>query len=87
MVVRILRPSMNLTTVPLSFLKKGDKAIIVSLDNSALGIKLMEMGCMPGEFLEVDYIAPLGDPISVRIGNYLLGLRKDEAVIIKVIKQ
>lgn len=78
---------MNKVAVPLSLLRKGDKAIIVSLDDSAISIKLMEMGCMPGEFLEVDYIAPLGDPISIRIGNYLLGLRKDEAVAIKVIKQ
>ncbi len=78
---------MNKNSIPLSYLRKGDKAIIVSLDNSALGIKLMEMGCMPGELLEVDYIAPLGDPISIRIGNYLLGLRKDEAVAIKVMKQ
>ncbi|GDX51782.1 iron transporter FeoA [Bacteroidota bacterium] len=78
---------MNKTVIPLSLLKKGDKAIIVSLDNSALGIKLMEMGCMPGEHLAIDYIAPLGDPISIRIGNYLLGLRKDEAVAIKVMKQ
>ena len=78
---------MSQAAVPLSFLKKGEKAIIVSLDDSAISIKLMEMGCMPGENLEVDYIAPLGDPISIRIGNYLLGLRKDEAVLIKVIKQ
>lgn len=78
---------MNKTVIPLSLLKKGDKAIIVSLDNSALGIKLMEMGCMPGEHLTIDCIAPLGDPISIRIGNYLLGLRKDEAVAIKVMKQ
>lgn len=77
---------MNKPVIPLSWLRKGDKAIIVSLDNSALGIKLMEMGCLPGEYLEVDYIAPLGDPISIRIGNYLLGLRIDEAVAIKVIK-
>ena len=78
---------MSQSAVPLSFLRKGDKAVIVSLDDSAIAIKLMEMGCMPGENLEVDYIAPLGDPISIRIGNYLLGLRKDEAVVVKVIKQ
>ncbi len=78
---------MSQPAIPLSFLRKGDKAIIVSLDDSTISIKLMEMGCMPGENLEVDYIAPLGDPISIRIGNYLLGLRKDEAAVVKVIKQ
>ncbi len=78
---------MSNLAIPLSVLKKGDKAIIISLDDIAISIKLMEMGCMPGEHLEVDYIAPLGDPISIRIGNYLLGLRKDEAIAIKVMKQ
>ncbi len=78
---------MQTATLPLSLLKKGEKAIIISLENTALSIKLMEMGCMPGELLTVDYIAPLGDPISIRIGNYLLGLRKDEAAMIKVLKQ
>lgn len=78
---------MNGTVIPLSYLRKGDSAIIVSLDDSALGIKLMEMGCMPGEHLVLDNIAPLGDPISIRIGNYVLGLRKSEAAIIKVSKQ
>ena len=78
---------MQTATLPLSLLKKGEKAIIISLENTALSIKLMEMGCMPGELLTVDYIAPFGDPISIRIGNYLLGLRKDEAAMIKVMKQ
>ena len=78
---------MQTATLPLSLLKKGEKAIIISLENTALSIKLMEMGCMPGELVTVDYIAPLGDPISIRIGNYLLGLRKDEAAMIKVMKQ
>jgi ferrous iron transport protein A len=78
---------MNGTVIPLSLLRKGDSAIIVSLDDSALSIKLMEMGCMPGEHLVLDNIAPLGDPISIRIGNYILGLRKSEAAIIKVSKQ
>ena len=39
----------------------------------------MEMGCIPGEIVRVEQIAPLGDPISISIAGYLLSLRLDEA--------
>jgi ferrous iron transport protein A len=39
----------------------------------------MEMGCIPGEIVIVEQIAPLGDPISIRVAGYSLSLRKNEA--------
>ena len=39
----------------------------------------MEMGCVPGEEVIVEQIAPLGDPISIRVAGYSLSLRKNEA--------
>jgi ferrous iron transport protein A len=63
----------------LSELKAGEKAIIVEFESSELELKLMEMGCLPGEEIVVEQIAPLGDPISVRIAGYSLSLRKNEA--------
>lgn len=39
----------------------------------------MEMGCIPGEEVVVEQIAPLGDPISIRIAGYSLSLRRSEA--------
>jgi ferrous iron transport protein A len=39
----------------------------------------MEMGCLPGEEVRVDRIAPLGDPIAIRVSGYQLSLRKREA--------
>ena len=44
----------------------------------------MEMGCVPGEIICVDKIAPLGDPISVSVSGYILSLRKEEAANILV---
>lgn len=44
------------------------------------------MGCLPGEEVMVEQIAPLGDPISIRIAGYSLSLRKNEAKQIIVIK-
>ena len=63
----------------LSDLKSGEQATILSFDNSELELKLMEMGCLPGESVVVEQIAPLGDPISIRIAGYSLSLRKNEA--------
>jgi nicotinate-nucleotide adenylyltransferase len=39
----------------------------------------MEMGCVPGETIKVEQIAPLGDPISISVSGYNLSLRLDEA--------
>jgi ferrous iron transport protein A len=63
----------------LSELKAGERAIITEFESSELELKLMEMGCLPGEEIIVEQIAPLGDPISVRIAGYSLSLRKNEA--------
>lgn len=63
----------------LSELKTGERAVIVQFESSELELKLMEMGCLPGEEIIVEQIAPLGDPISVRIAGYSLSLRKNEA--------
>jgi len=63
----------------LSELKAGERAIIKEFESSDLELKLMEMGCLPGEEIVVEQIAPLGDPISIRIAGYSLSLRKNEA--------
>lgn len=63
----------------LSDLKAGEKATITEFESPDLELKLMEMGCLPGEEIIVEQIAPLGDPISVRIAGYSLSLRKNEA--------
>ncbi len=39
----------------------------------------MEMGCVPGELIRVEQIAPLGDPISISVAGYALSLRLSEA--------
>ena len=63
----------------LSELKQGQTARIQGFETSELELKLMEMGCIPGEMVTVEKVAPLGDPISIRIAGYSLSLRKDEA--------
>jgi ferrous iron transport protein A len=63
----------------LSELKPGQKAIIREFKNQEIHLKLMEMGCLPGEKIAIEKIAPLGDPVSVAIAGYTLSLRINEA--------
>lgn len=63
----------------LSELPAGTKATILSFEDNDLFLKLMEMGCVPGELVKVDQIAPLGDPISIVVAGYNLSLRLNEA--------
>ena len=70
--------------VRLSDLKPGQEATITEFENSELFLKLMEMGCIPGERVLVEQVAPLGDPISVSVSGYHLSLRINEAETILV---
>jgi ferrous iron transport protein A len=70
----------------LNSLKPGEKAVIHSLDDAELSVKLLEMGCTPGEEVTMEKIAPLGDPVAVRIAGYLLSMRLSEAETVTVQK-
>ena len=63
----------------LSELKPGQRGIIRHFGSQDIYLKLMEMGCLPGESISVEKIAPLGDPVSINISGYTLSLRLDEA--------
>jgi ferrous iron transport protein A len=63
----------------LSEIRVGRSAIIHSFENDDIFIKLMEMGCIPGERVKVEQVAPLGDPISISVAGYCLSLRLNEA--------
>ena len=65
--------------VKLRDLRQGEAAIIHSIQDSDLLLKLLEMGCVPGERIRVEKIAPFGDPISIQVAGYTLSLRLNEA--------
>lgn len=65
--------------IKLSELKPGQKAVIREVSSQEINLKLMEMGCLPGEPITVEQVAPLGDPLSVQVSGYRLSLRLDEA--------
>ena len=68
----------------LSELKIGESAIIDSFTDKDTALKLLEMGCTPGETVKLSRIAPMGDPIAISVSGYMLSMRKAEASTIMV---
>ena len=65
--------------IRLSELEKGKIALIKSFEKDDIFLKLMEMGCVPGEEIIIEHVAPMGDPISISVSGYNLSLRLNEA--------
>ena len=57
----------------------GARVVIKKFEDDDIFLKLMEMGCVPGELISIEQRAPLGDPISVFVSGYNLSLRLNEA--------
>jgi len=69
----------------LNQLRTGQRARIESLaGDAALVQRLYEIGLLEGEEVELLGVAPLGDPIEIRVGNTRLSLRRREAVGVEV---
>lgn len=66
-------------------LKQGQRARVEAVTgHDALVQRLMEMGVLEGEEIEVLGRAPLGDPIEIRLRDFRLSLRRQEAAGIAV---
>ena len=68
----------------LDFLKKSQKGTIIAINAENVPLKLIEMGCLPGNIVEVLQIAPLSDPIYIKVNDSFLSIRKDVAKEIEV---
>lgn len=69
----------------LDLLAPGKKANIVKVGSAgAIRRRMADMGMVRGTMVEVIKVAPLGDPIEVKIKGYNLSLRKDEAAAITI---
>jgi len=72
---------------PLSDLLPGRRACIVKVDGRGETTRrIVDMGVTAGAIVRVDRIAPLGDPMEVRIRGYQLSLRRSEASRISVVE-
>lgn len=69
----------------LDLLPLGQEAVITAVGGEgALRCRLLDMGLTPKTRVQVEKIAPLGDPIELRVRGYALSLRKEDARNIQV---
>lgn len=68
----------------LAELTPGRRATIQLIEDEDLSVKLYEMGCLPGEVVVVENVAPFGDPMAIQVQGYKLCIRKSEAARITI---
>ena len=69
--------------IRLNDFKVGQEGIVISVTGeSKLKRRLFDMGVTPGADVKLVRVAPLGDPIEVKLRGYQLSLRKSEAELI-----
>jgi Fe2+ transport system protein FeoA len=74
-----------MTVKMLNELRKGEKGKIVKIGGSgSVHRRLLDMGLVSGSDIEMQRVAPLGDPIEIKVKGYNLSLRKEEAASIQV---
>lgn len=67
-------------------MKVGERGRILSINpgNPIYRKRLLSLGLIPGTEFEVSRIAPLGDPVEIKVRGFALSLRKDEAVVLDI---
>ncbi len=64
----------------------GDRCVVLEIapEPAEMKSRLYALGVIPGSALEILRIAPLGDPMQVKVGSSFISIRRSEADIIKV---
>ena len=65
-------------------LKRGEKGIILEFPDNFLPIKLLELGCLPGNEIELIQVAPLKDPLYVNVNGSHIAIRREVAAKISI---
>ena len=68
----------------IAHLKRGERAIIKEFSTDIIPIKLLEMGCLPGNEVELLQIAPFKDPLYLNINGSHLAIRKETALKVEI---
>lgn len=66
--------------VTVAHLKRGQKGIIKEFADDIIPIKLLELGCLPGNEIELVQVAPLKDPIYINVNGSHIAIRRTMAL-------
>lgn len=67
-------------------LERGEKGIIQDFDIDDIPLKLIEMGCLPGNEVELVQHAPFKDPLYINVDGSYVAIREETAVKISIKK-
>lgn len=70
--------------INLAQLQIGQKGIIQDFDIDLVPLKLLEMGCLPGNEVQLLQVAPFGDPLYLNVNDSHLAIRLETALAIRV---
>ncbi|MHA6278884.1 FeoA family protein [Salinimicrobium sp. CAU 1759] len=65
-------------------LRRGQRGIIKEISAEKIPLKLLEMGCLPGNEVELVQTAPFRDPLYLNINGSHLAIRKETAMHIEI---
>lgn len=65
-------------------LKKGQKARILDMSSDFIPLKLFEMGCLPGNDIQLVQNTPFRDPLYLNINDSYVAIRKETAIEIEI---
>ncbi len=68
----------------IAHLKRGERGTITSFDEELVPLKLLEMGCLPGNQVVMMESAPFQDPIYLNINGTHLAIRRETAQVIQI---
>ena len=78
-------PQSEEKTMTLAELKPGETARVVRVGSvGSIRRRIVDMGAVSGTSVSMVKVAPLGDPMEVKIKGYSLTLRKEEAAAITI---
>ena len=60
-------------------LRRGERGVIKEFTEDVLPIKLLELGCLPGNIIEMVQVAPLRDPIYINVNGSHIAIRREVA--------
>jgi len=80
---------MNLNNMGLTVadLNKGERGVIIDCSSEGIPLKLLEMGCLPGNEVKVLFLSPLLHTLFLNVNGSLLAIRKDTAKLILINKK
>lgn len=81
--IKLITEKIKLTIINL---KPGERGIITNFSVDLIPVKLQEMGCLPGNEVQLIQLAPFSDPLYLNINGNNLAIRKETAELIEISK-